>query len=125
MTDEQLIASAITLAGGGLVAAFKWAVGRITTSMDRNTTAMLANTASNAILSTKVDYVARFVEGHTPVFGVPEMPIAPEQAKPNPAPHVAAPAPQAQPAVTRTPARGVRVDGGYSHSRGRTSGDDR
>ncbi len=90
MTDTQiaLILSAITGLGGSLVLALRWAVNRVTKSNDDGTAALIANTASNAVLVVKQDQlvqlitqlvhsnsqlgdkiseVSDFVEEHTPV----------------------------------------------------------
>ncbi len=96
MTDEQLIAGAIVTVGTSLAGVLKWAVGRVTKSSDDSTAALIANTASNAVLQTKLDAVVAsnqrlsdkidgisdFVEEHTPIGPIPK---------------------------PRTPARGVRV----------------
>lgn len=73
---------------GGIAGAIKWGVGRITKTidksgdlakevsstigkrLDRNTDAMIENTASNASLSTKIDSIANFVHRATPGEGV-------------------------------------------------------
>lgn len=86
MSDAQLtlLLSAIATLGGALVGALRWAVGRVTKSNDDGTAALVANTASNAVLASKMDAlmasnqrladrldtVADYVEEHTPV-GVP------------------------------------------------------
>jgi hypothetical protein len=88
MTDLQLTAiiAAITTLGGGLVAALRWAVQRVTKSNDDGTAALVANTASNAILVMKLDQVVSaherladridgigdFLEEHTPVGRIPK-----------------------------------------------------
>ncbi len=64
MTDGQFNAL-IAVLGTGLAAigiAIRWAASRIVKSQDASTTALVANTASNAILSTKIDNVTRWVE---------------------------------------------------------------
>ena len=96
VTDEQLIAGAVLGAAGTIVGAIRWGVGRITKSSDDSTAALIAATASNAVLQTKLDAVVAsnqrlsdkidgisdFVEEHTPIGPIPK---------------------------PRTPARGVRV----------------
>lgn len=64
MSDNQFNAL-LTVIGVGLTAiaaALRWSVGVVTRSLERNTAAMIANTASNAVLSTKVDAVSVFVD---------------------------------------------------------------
>jgi hypothetical protein len=83
VTDGQLtiVISAAITSVGTFVAAMKWAVNRVTKSNDDGTTALIANTASNAVLTTKMDalmnsnqrladrldMIGDFVEEHTPV----------------------------------------------------------
>jgi hypothetical protein len=106
VTDPQLavIASTVAAAVGGLTAALRWAVNRVTASNDAGTKALIDNTASNAVLGTKVDAlmisnqrladridgIGDFVEEHTPIGPVPRM---------------------------RTPARGVAPIGGIRSPR--------
>ncbi len=80
MSDGQLtmILAAIATLGGSLITALRWAVNRVTKSNDDGTAALIANTASNAVLvvkldnlASKIDDVSDFVERHTPVHGVP------------------------------------------------------
>ncbi len=86
LTDAQLvtIVSAIIAAIGGLGAAIRWGMGRFIASYDDNakamvksndasTTALVANTASNAVLivkidtlGDKIDKVSDFVDGFQP-----------------------------------------------------------
>jgi hypothetical protein len=73
VTDAQF-AAVITLtasAGGSLIAALRWAVTRITTALDRNTSASLTHAREMSKLSTKIDVVFDWVGDHTPVHGVP------------------------------------------------------
>lgn len=69
--------AALGLGLSGIAAAIKWVGGRITSSIDRNSDAMIENTASNAVLSTKIDGIAKFVQlreessSQTPPRGVP------------------------------------------------------
>ncbi len=65
MTDAQiaLLCSAIVTVGGMLIAALKWAVNRVTASNDAGTTALIANTASNAVLVVKLDNLAGRIDG--------------------------------------------------------------
>ena len=88
MTDAQvaLVLSGIAALGGSLIAALKWAVARVTKSNDDGTAALVANTASNAVLIAKMDELVRsntalagkidgigdFVEEHTPIGPVPK-----------------------------------------------------
>jgi hypothetical protein len=70
-TSEALVAAI----GGGfglLAAAVRFAAGRITKAMDRTAEALQANTASNAVLSTKIDIIAGWVgerKPRTPITG--------------------------------------------------------
>lgn len=64
-----LLISVITAGLGGIAAAIRWGVKRITHKMDGtdkvvslNTDAMIKNTESNAVLSTKIDSIAKFVK---------------------------------------------------------------
>ena len=64
MSDNQFNALLIVI-GSGLsliAAALRWSVGVVTRSLERNTAAMIANTSSNAILSTKIDCVSSYVD---------------------------------------------------------------
>jgi hypothetical protein len=86
VTDAQLAAvlAAISALATVIAGVLRWAVNRVTKSNDDGTTALIANTASNAVLTSKMDalmasnqrlverldMVADFVEEHTPV-GVP------------------------------------------------------
>ena len=64
MTDTQfgIIVTIITALGGTIASAITWGIKRIVRAIDRNSDAMIENTKSNAILSTKIDEVARFVK---------------------------------------------------------------
>lgn len=64
MSDAQLglIIAAIGAFGSLLAGTLRWAVNRITKSNDEGTAALIANTASNAILITKIDSLARQME---------------------------------------------------------------
>lgn len=53
--------------------ALRWAVTRVTKSMDDSTNALLLATKSYAELATKVEQVHAFVSAHTPVRGVPHL----------------------------------------------------
>lgn len=77
MTDAQFATIIATLAAGLslIAAAIRFSVGRVVTALDNNSAAMLENTKSNAVLSTKIDSVATFVrERSTPPVGVPILP---------------------------------------------------
>lgn len=111
MSDAQLtlILSAIGVLGGSLIAPLRWAVGRVTSSNDAGTAALIANTASNAVLIVKLDHLAAkvssvsdFVHEYTPVDPQPKY-REPQQAF-RPAP--------------RTPAGGVRVPRRGTHHDG-------
>ena len=69
MTDNQFYVL-ITVIGAGLAgigAAIRFSVGRVVRALDASTTAMLDNTKSNAILSTKIDAVSLYVQGRSRV----------------------------------------------------------
>lgn len=64
MSDNQFNALLIVI-GSGLsliAAALRWSVGIITRSLERNTSAMIQNTSSNAVLSAKIDGVSAYVD---------------------------------------------------------------
>jgi hypothetical protein len=63
MSDAQLtlILSAIGVLGGSLITALRWAVNRVTSSNDAGTTALIANTASNAVLIVKLEHLAQSI----------------------------------------------------------------
>jgi hypothetical protein len=99
VSDAQLsfILAAIAALGGSLVAALRWAVNRVTASNDAGTSALVANTASNAVLVVKLDHLARSVERlddfvKEEISGVYSSPPQPQQPK-----------------RTRTPPQGVGV----------------
>jgi hypothetical protein len=64
VTDAQLtlLLAALTTVGGLLVGTLRWAVGRITKSNDDGTQALIANTASNAVLVVKIDNLANRID---------------------------------------------------------------
>jgi hypothetical protein len=64
MTEKEwgLLLAVVTALGGSLIGALKWAVNRVTKSNDDGTAALVANTASNAVLVTKIDALARSIE---------------------------------------------------------------
>jgi hypothetical protein len=102
VTDAQLsiILAAIATLGGSLVAALRWAVNRVTTSNDAGTAALIANTASNAVLVVKLDHLARSIERvddfvKEETSGVYSTNPQPQSTR------------QQQPQRTRTPAGGV------------------
>lgn len=79
MTDAQfgVLAAVLTAGLGGIAAAIRFGVGRLVAALDLNSKAMLENTASNAVLATKIDAVTDYVHrerGPTPVEGVPIVP---------------------------------------------------
>lgn len=80
----------IVAALGGIAAAIRWIGGRITAALDRNSAAMIANTASNAVLSTKIDGIATYIQG---------FPVAEDQA----------------PKRARTPAKGTAIPRSRTH----------
>lgn len=76
MSDAQLAAilTAVAAFGGAIAAAIRWGVMRLVKAQDRATDAIIANTASNATLITKLEHVADridrisdFVDEMTPV----------------------------------------------------------
>jgi hypothetical protein len=73
VTDAQFAAllALAASAGGSLLAALRWAVNRITSALDRNTSASLVHAKEMSKLSTKIDTVFEWVGDHTPVHGVP------------------------------------------------------
>lgn len=76
MEDWQfgLLLTAVTTGLGGIAAAVSWGAKRITKTIDRNTEAMVKNTESNAVLSTKIDSITDYIHRErdkTPVEGVP------------------------------------------------------
>lgn len=116
MTDAQfgLLLTALAGAIGTLVGALKWAVGRITKSIDDNTAerarqtdAMLEHARAMTALTVKIDTVTDWVQDHTPVGGIPQ---PPELRQPEPA--------RAEPR-RRTPVGGVPL----VERRARTVGD--
>jgi hypothetical protein len=75
LTDGQfgILASVLTVGLGAIAAAIRFGVSRVVTALDVNSQAMIANTASNAVLSTKIDAITEYIhrERPTPVEGVP------------------------------------------------------
>lgn len=79
MNDTQFYVL-VTVLGGGLAAigaAIRFSISRVIKAIDSNSKAMIDNTASNSVLSTKIDSIADFVQKRererdsTPVEGVP------------------------------------------------------
>lgn len=70
MTDNQFYMLISVLGAGlaGIGAAIRFSVGRVVRALDVNSTAMLENTKSNAILSTKIDAIGSYVQRRS---GVP------------------------------------------------------
>lgn len=69
MTDTQFYVL-ITVLGTGLAgvgAAIRFSVNRVVKALDLNSTAMLDNTKSNAILTTKIETIAGYVQGRSRV----------------------------------------------------------
>lgn len=64
MEDWQfgLLLTAVTGGLAAIAGAIRWSVKRYIASTDRNTEMLLKNTESNAVLSTKIDAIARFVK---------------------------------------------------------------
>lgn len=80
MSDAQfgILVSVLGAGLSGLIGVIKWSVGRVMKTVDDNTSAMLENTKSNAILSTKIDSISTYIHT-TPPGGVPK-----KRAKTNP-----------------------------------------
>lgn len=66
MTDEQGIAAALVAAGGAIGGAIRWIGGRLMQALDKNSDSMIENTKSNAVLSTKIDAIATYVQRPQP-----------------------------------------------------------
>ena len=60
MSDTQFYVLVSTILAG--LGAIRWSVGRIVKALDDNSTAMIANTKSNAVLTTKIDSIASYVK---------------------------------------------------------------
>lgn len=75
MTDSQFTILVGVLGTGlaGIGAVIKWSVGVLTNALKENTKAMIANSASNATLSAKIDGVSSWIRHTTPGHGVPAM----------------------------------------------------
>ena len=67
MSDAQIniLIGVLTAGLAGIAAAIRFSVNRVVNSLDANSTAMLENTKSNAILSTKIDTIATYVQGRS------------------------------------------------------------
>lgn len=89
MTDGQLAAliTAIVAALGSIAGAIKWGIGRAAAALDRNTDStvkalernsdvMVDNTASNAVLCTKIDTISQYVVSQTEAQAAPNLPKA-------------------------------------------------
>ena len=65
MTDNQFnLLIGVLAAGFGVIgAAIRFSVNRVVKALDTNSAAMLENTKSNAVLSTKIDAIAGYVQG--------------------------------------------------------------
>jgi hypothetical protein len=76
-TQFYILATVLTGGLGAVAAAIRFSVSRVVAALDANSKAMLDNTASNAVLSTKIDDIARHVRERelTPVEGVPTKPM--------------------------------------------------
>lgn len=68
-SDGQLgvILAAFSGAGALTLSTIRWAVGRITTAMDKATSAQLETVKTMTEVKTKVDAIADWCEEHTPV----------------------------------------------------------
>jgi hypothetical protein len=69
VTDNQFYIL-ITVIGAGLAgigAAIRFSVGRVVGALDLNSSTMLENTKSNAVLSTKIDAIGSYVQGRSRV----------------------------------------------------------
>lgn len=126
MTDAQFALLISAIAGGiaTVVGALKWAVGRITKSIDDNSSArdrqaesQLELAKAMTMLSVKIDTVTDWVQDHTPVGGTQHPEPASLPAPLPPPPRRSTPvAPR-----TNTPVRGVQSPAIERH---RTRGDD-
>lgn len=112
MTDAQftILIGAITAAGGAVITTLRWAVGRLTRSIDASTQAMIdskvAAAAQTEVLRAHTEvlrevrdttqHVAEWCDAHT---GVAEVPAGIR--------------PKARAATARTPARGTPIATGY------------
>jgi hypothetical protein len=107
VTDAQfaVLVSALITVGGGLAAALKWAVGRVTDALDRNTKAFIDFNAQAAVQAETLRRVEEWCEEHTGV-------VAPRPKPPSDPP----------PPRTRTPVRGVPIIEKFG-PRGRTESD--
>lgn len=114
MTDGQLGAIVLAITGGlgAIAAAVRFGITRVVRSNDAGTAALIANTASNAVLTVKVEDMCRKLDGISDWM---------EQATPI----GAIPTPRA-PRRGNTPARGAPIGsvGLYGISRQRTRGED-
>jgi hypothetical protein len=102
VTDAQIAAliAAITAGLSLIAAAVKFVGGRIVKSNDASTAALIANTASNAVLMVKIDQlvssntelarkldaIGDFMEEHTPIGPVPRPRKLPTPPKGSPTP---------------------------------------
>lgn len=112
MSDTQLtiLISALGVLLGGLGATLRWAVNRVTLSMDSATAAILKHAEAAAVLSTKIDSVSDWVESHpTPALGTQLVDMYPPPELPKP---------------PRTPVGGVPI-GTYGPTRAKTRNEDR
>lgn len=76
MTDAQfgVLIAAVVAGLGGIAAAIRWSVGRVTKAIDDHTVsnvklseAQIAYAAAMAGMSAKLDHVANWVHAHTPL----------------------------------------------------------
>jgi hypothetical protein len=131
MSDNQFNALLIVI-GSGLsliAAALRWSVGIVTRSLERNTLAMMANTQSNAVLSTKIDGVASYVDRRSKLPSDAAQLIRDQVEKEISGVHavdpriVAIPEPEATRTNVRTNPQGVPIGGYRPPNRPGTKGD--
>lgn len=69
MTDTQfyILVSVVGAGLAGVGAAIRFSASRIVMALDANSKAMLENTKSNAILTTKIEGISDFVQKHVTI----------------------------------------------------------
>ena len=87
LSDGQfgLLLAALTGGLGAIAAAVRWGVSRVVKSTDASTSALVANTASNAVLTVKVDDMCQKLDGisdwmeHAAPLDMPSTPRSPRR----------------------------------------------
>lgn len=74
MNDTQfyIVTSVVGAGLGSIGLAIRFAARRVVKALDASSQALLENTKSNAVLSTKIDSIANFVRDQTPRFKRPK-----------------------------------------------------